>query len=1091
MNYPNIYAASMKYLIFIAPLLCMLSATSCSWKAPKAIAAEMASLPERIDFNHHVKPILSDKCFACHGPDKANQKAGLRLDIAEHAYETLKETGNRPIVKGNPGHSELIKRILSNDPEYQMPPPEFKVELSKNEIAILTKWVDQGAEYKPHWSFIRPVKSELPKVESQDWVHNEIDYFVAAKLESQNIAPSKKASKENLIRRVSFSLTGLPPTIEQIEAFVNDTSEDAYERVVDRLLASPAYGERMTADWMDVARYAESDGYLDDKHRDPSPYRDWVIDAFNENMSYDQFSTWQLAGDLIENPSKESILATAFNRLHKKNSEAGIVFEEYRVEYVADRTLTVGKAFLGLSVECARCHDHKYDPISQKDHYEMFAFFNSTDEMGTAVYGPGQEPGPTLLLTDDEREGVLKFIDQKVQNAKDELAQVEAPELNQINRWQGDSKVLESNLRASLKNGLIAEYDFDQINAGGKNTYSSPNLQNKRGLAVIKEPTIDRGETGKGIFINDYTTVSLPDKIGWFDQSDPFTISLSVFPEKEFEEAVLFTHCEDIRLGLKGYSLYLEDNKPKFIIARSWPSNAIQVKTKTPIPEKEWSNITVSYDGMGKAEGTHIYVNGKEVPIDIEIDNLYKSILFTPNIHTYGFRGFSLGVRDKMITFLDSGIDNLQIYERELSALEIIYSKNQKEFSKLFRNLNSDKNQKLLIEFYNKSIDPEAEKARLKVQITRKEKLDALEPVSEIMVLGDLPTPRPTFVLDRGMYDSPTEEVFPDVPEAVMPFDETLPRNRLGLSKWLFDKDHPLTARVFVNRIWQMHFGSGLVVTSDDFGNQGSLPSHPEILDWLAVEFIESGWDIKQIQKLIVMSATYQQSSEVRPALLEIDTDNRLLANGPSMRMSAEMVRDNALAISGLLSTKVGGPSVYPYQPDGLWDEITNKHWRYRYLQEPGEGLYRRSLYTIWKRTSGPPSMQIFDAGDRSVCTVNRRETSTPLQALVLLNDPQYIEASYVLAAHLIESTTGDTQEQLKKAFQIGTGREASSEELEILQKFMDEELDRFSSSEKDALAYLSTGETKIKSSSDPVSVAALSTVINGIMNTSEGYTIR
>ena len=1051
----------------------------------------MASLPEKVDFNYHVKPILSDKCFACHGPDMTKQKAGLRLDIAENAYEALKESGNRAIVPGRPGSSELIHRIYSNDPGIQMPPPEFKVELSQQEIAMLTKWIEQGAEYKQHWSFSKPKVTALPEINDTAWPQNKIDYYIAAKLEREKLKPSKSASKEHLIRRLSFNLTGLPPTLNQIDEFINDTSEDAYEKLVDRTLASSAFGERMAADWMDVARYAESDGYLDDKHRDPSPYRDWVIKAFNNNMPYDQFVTWQLAGDLIENPSQKSILATAFNRLHKKNSEAGIVFEEYRVEYVADRALTVGKAFLGLSVECARCHDHKYDPISQKDHYEMFAFFNSTDEMGSAVYGPGQVPGPSLLLTTDEQEELLEYIDKKIGSAQADLNDHKEGSTVTIDSWINNPVMLKDAIETSIKKGLVADYSFDKLVADGEKRFTNKNAAKNGQQAIIKEPNIEAGESGKAIFVNDYTTITLPKKVAWFDQSDPFSVSISLFPEKTYEDAVVLTHCEDIRLGLKGYSMYLEANRIKFIIARSWPSNAIQVKTQTAIPEKEWSHVSVSYDGLGKAAGVHIYLNGKEVPIEVEIDNLYKSILFVPNIHTYGFRGFVLGVRDKMETFLNSGLDNLKIYDRELSALEVLYANKDKDSKLELSDLKERGRTKILTDYYYKSIDPVAEEKRQKLQKLRKEQLEKLEPIDEIMVLGDLPDPRPTYVLDRGMYDAPTEEVVPDVPEDIMPFDEALPRNRLGLSQWLFDTEHPLTARVYVNRLWQQCFVQGLVATSDDFGNQGSLPTHPKLLDYLAVEFVESGWDIKKMLKKIVMSATYQQSSKVRPELLEIDIENTLLARGPSMRMTAEMVRDNALAISGLLSPKIGGPSAYPYQPDGLWDEITNKHWRYRYLQESGEGLYRRSLYTIWKRTSAPPSMQIFDSGDRSVCTVRRRETSTPLQALVLLNDPQYVEASYVLAESLIESNETDTKALLPKAFRIGTGRTPKKEEVALLENFLDAELDRFSNKKEDAIAYLSMGSTEIRKTADPVKVAALATVINGIMNTSEGYTIR
>jgi len=1071
---------------WLFPVILLLA--SCGWNVPAEIEMVYENLPEKVDFNYHVKPILSDKCFACHGPDMANQKAGLRLDIQENAYKALEGSGNRPIVPGKPGKSEIVHRILSPDPEFQMPPPAFKVDLNTKEKAILTKWIEQGAEYKPHWSFIRPEKGEVPKVTSKDWAKNDIDSFVLANLENKKIAPSKRASKENLIRRLSFGLIGLPPSLQQIEDFVDDTSPDAYEKLVDRLLTSTAYGERMAAEWMDVARYADSDGYLDDKHREFSPYRDWVIKAFNENITYDQFTTWQLAGDLIENPTQESVLATAFNRLHKKNSEAGIVYEEYRVEYVADRTLAVGKAFMGLSVECARCHDHKYDPISQKDHYELFAFFNSTNEIGTAVYGPGQVPGPSLLLSNDEQEKVLHYIDNNINTTEKRLVAIEKDKTEALKSWSADVSKVESSLKNGLGNGLQSDLSFDRFIAKGDNWFHSPDKAGMKKPAMVKEPDVKTGVDGDAIFFNDYTIVRLSEKTGWFDQSDPFTVSADLYPDINYEEAAIFTHCEETRLGLKGYSIHLEKNHLKFIMARSWPTNAIQVKTKNPISEKEWSNVTFTYDGLGKAEGVKIFVNGKEVPLQIEIDNLFKSILFKKNIHNYPFYGFTMGLRDKFKTFKDGGIDNLKIYDRVLSPLEVLYDFAPKEAMKL---ISEENNVEILSDFFYTSVDQETEDTRRKLQQLRKERIENLEPIDEIMVLGDLPEPRPTYVLDRGMYDAPTEEVQPDVPESIMPFSDDLPRNRLGLSKWLFDKNNPLTSRVFVNRLWQMHFGRGLVESSDDFGNQGSLPSHPELLDWLAVKFMESGWDIKAMHKLIVMSNTYQQSSEVRPELFEIDTDNVLLARGPSMRMTSEMVRDNALAISGLLSHKIGGPSTYPYQPEGLWDEISNKSWRYRYLQEPGEGLYRRSLYTIWKRTSAPPSMQIFDAGDRSVCTVKRRETSTPLQALVLLNDPQFVEASYVLAENLIDETDNDTEEQLQKAFRLSTGRTPMGKELVVLKKFLNDEFERFSVKREDALAYLSMGETKIKDSSDPIKVAALATVINGIMNTSEGYTIR
>ena len=1068
-----IYRLSFSSLILL-PLL-----VGCGWEKPEAIQQAYKDLPEAIDFNYHVKPILSDKCFACHGPDAANQEADLRLDLEEFAYAALKSnSGHYAIVPGKPGKSEVVNRILTEDKELMMPPPESNLSLSTSEIATLTKWIEQGAKYKPHWSFIPPKMPKIPEIEDKSWAKNEIDHFVAAKLKTHKQSPSTKASKETLIRRVSFDLTGLPPSLEEIEAFVANDAPDAYEKLVDRLLASSAYGERMAADWMDVARYADSDGYLDDKHRDFSPYRDWVIRAFNKNMSYEQFITWQLAGDLVENPTQESILATAFNRLHKKNSEAGIVFEEYRAEYVADRTSTVGKAVMGLSMECARCHDHKYDPISQKDFYQLSAFFNSTNELGTAVYGPGQVPGPALLLTNEEQDKLLEYIDSQIKSKKEHLedlrkANPEVPEsLN--------AKSILTKVRTDLSTKISAAYNFDKLIPGDKKTsFTSPGNSAQAGSVLIKEPVIKEGVKGKGIFINDFTTLSLPEKVGWFDQTDPFSVSLSVFPDTLYNEAVLFTHCEDIRLGLKGYSLFLEENKLNFIIAYSWPDNAIQVKTVDPIPVKEWTNLSITYDGLGKADGIGIYLNGEKVPVTVSADNIYKSILFKPDIHTYGFRGFVLGVRDKMKTFLNGGLDELKIYNQELSALEVLFEANPQKATALLSKSEDPEARQIIADYLFNASNTQAKQLKNSLNNLRKERAKTTTDIKEIMVMGDLEQPRPTFILDRGMYNAPTEQVEPGIPETVLPYDEKLPKNRLGLAKWFFDPKNPLTARVFINRIWQMHFGKGLVVTSDDFGNQGSLPTHPELLDWLAVQFRESGWDIKKMHKLIVMSATYRQSSKYSPDLLEKDPDNLLLARGPSFRMTAEMVRDNALAISGLLVHNTSSESAYPYQPEGLWDEISTKSWRYKYLQEPGEGLYKRSLYTIWKRTSGPPSMMIFDVGDRAECKVRRTETSTPLQALVLLNDPQYVEAARVAAEKLIKKYK--PQEQLAKAFILSTGRQADTQELEIIEQFYQEEEERFSQNIGDAMAYLSTGSKPVDESLDPVKVASLATVIKGI----------
>ena len=1077
-------------IILFAGLHCLPLFIGCHDEIPETIRLAYEKTPGEIDFNFHVKPILSDKCFPCHGPDKANRKADLRLDSPQDVFSPRGENRAQfAIFPGKLSKSDVFRRIISEDDKVKMPLPESNLSLTREEIAIIAKWIEQGAEYKTHWSLIKPELPRLPKVKNSGWPANPIDYFILSQLESQGLRPSEQVMRETLIRRLSFDLTGLPPTFAEVDAFKSDDSPDAYERLVDRLLASKAYGERMAMDWLDVARYADSDGYLDDKHRDFTPWRDWVIDAFNRNMSYDRFVTWQLAGDLIPNPTRESILATAFNRLHRRNSEAGIVFEEFRTEYVADRTSTVGKAFLGLSLECARCHDHKYDPVSQEDFYKIFAFFNSTNELGTAVYGLDITPGPALLLTTDQDERIIDSLQKSIEALESRLLKTRQSPDRGFEQWVKDSKAVGRSLERSPRKRLIAYHSFDRLEEESAEKAFAANLADSDKPAVLKEAEVRSGAKGNAVFISDFTRVSLGEKIGWFERTSPFSISLYVYPDTLYEEAGIFFHCENLRVGFKGYSLHLENNRLKFIIAHAWPQNAIQVVTEPAIPVKEWTGVTITYDGSSKAEGVRIFLNGQTVPLQVDWDNLYKGILYEENIHTYGFSGFTMGYRDKSKTFKKGGIDELKIYGRQLTALEVLHGFDSNQSLTVIEGGNDPGRDELLREHYFANHHRPFAAIRDSLLWANREDLNRrLNRFGEIMVMGDLPEPRPTFVLERGFYNAHRQEVSPGVPESILPYDARLPSNRLGLTRWLFDPDHPLTARVFVNRIWQMHFGQGIVRTSDDFGNQGELPSHPELLDWLAVTFTESGWDIKQLHKAIVMSATYRQTSRITPDLLQIDPDNVLMSRGPRFRLSAEMVRDNALAISGLLVTEIGGSSVYPYQPDGLWDEITNKKWRYKYLQEPGEGLYRRSIYTIWKRTAPPPSMLIFDAPDRGTCVVKRRNTSTPLQALVLLNDPQYLEAARVMAEDIIREHPLPS-DQLRKAFRLATGRLPTDNELVTLMSFYDDELTRFAAKKPDAIAYLSIGEKAKDESLDPVKTAALATVISGVMNTTESFT--
>ncbi len=1077
----------MRRLLLCAPLLgisflCLVAiCVGCSHPKSKELREAQAQLPSVIDFNYHVKPILSDKCFACHGPDQANQQADLRLDIADGAFAALSSGNGQAIVPRKLHKSQAFLRMISDDPALVMPPPEAHLALSIQEVATIAKWIEQGAAYKPHWSLI-PLKPVESPATAEPSLNNEIDRFIVDRLRNKGLSLAKEAAPTQLIRRLSFTLTGLPPSLAEIEAFLDDPSPDAYERLVDRYLASDAYGEHMAAYWMDVARYADSDGYLDDKHRENFPYRDWVIQAFNDNMSYEQFVTWQIAGDLLPDASRESILATAFNRMHKKNSEAGIVYEEFRVEYVADRTNTFGKAFLGLTMECARCHDHKYDPISQQDYYQLFSFFNSTNELGTPVYGPDQTPGPSLMLPTPLQEQQLDSLKAYISKLDRERAHYQ-PDLA-FQDWKAHNLLNLPRVQKRLQQKLVAHYGFDQVEKKGKG-YESPEAEGRTAPAKLIDPVLKAGKVGQAFFTNDYNKGHLGKKVGWYDRTDAFSLDLWVYPDTLYEDVAILYHSEDVRIGLKGYTLSLQGNKPTFIMAHSWPQNAIQVQANTALPIRRWTKLTVTYDGSSQAKGVRMFLDGQQQSLTTVHDNLYKGILFEPNIHTYGFRGLSIGNMGKSVPFKRGGIDELKVYEGVLSALEVWV-----DYVPFSSGNKSNLPQDLLQDYYAVNIDPVEKEYRAQLSTLRQAENQVVNEVSEIMVMGDLPQARPTFVLNRGAYDDPGQEVFPKMPKSILSYPDSLPPNRLGLAQWLFDKRNPLTARVFVNRIWHLHFGRGLTRTIEDVGNQGGLPSHPELLDWLAWDFMQHGWDIKRLHKQIVLSTTFRQSSKVSPELHELDPENIYLARGPSRRMTGEMIRDNALAISGLLNPSLGGPSVHPYQPKNLWASLTNKKWAYRYPEADTLNSYRRSLYTFWKHSAPPPSMQIFDLGSRAECVIRRQITSTPLQALNLLNDPQFIEAARMLAEQAL-TKSNDPEAQIHYVFMTCTGRAPTQSELNSLKSFYQQEKAQFEAHPEKALAYLSTGISPWNKELEPDSLAALGVLANSVMNTDEAYTLR
>ena len=1062
LNKGLLVVACLALLIFIITQLGM----GGNLNIPADVKEAMASLPEQLDYNMHVKKILSDKCFSCHGPDAAKQKADLRLDLADAAYNKKTESGLRAIRAGSIARSEVAHRILSEDKDYRMPTPASHLSLTVEEKAVLLQWIDQGAKYAPHWAFVAPKKAPLPDVKATGWVKNDIDRFVLNRLEKEGLAPSAEADRETLIRRVSFDLTGLPPTIGEIDAFLQNKGADGYEKMVDHYLQSPQYGERMAANWLDVARFADSHGYLDDKHRDASPWRDWVINAYNKNLPYDQFITWQLAGDLLPHATREQILATGFNRNHKQNSEAGIIPEEYRVEYVVDRTNTLGSSVMGLTVSCAKCHDHKYDPISQKDYFSLYAFFNSTFELGSSNYGADNNivPGPTLLLLDKEKEqqiGQLNALISRLQ-AKQAMSSTEAPQ-------------------QSLQQKVLASLSFDKTES--LNTYTGKKMEVTKVIrnqvqpllsAKASEEKLVKGVAGQALQLEENTLVHLPPyKTGYFERYEPFSFSIWINVPKRYEEAAIVHHSDPRRYGFQGYDLVMKNNQLNFRLMHAFPHDAISVLTSATLDSNRWYHVAVSYDGSSSAKGVSIYVDGKSVKLQTEYDHLKKNIKPFPNVHkVVAFHGLAFGARELERTIKGGMLDQFYLFDGTMNAQEAAYLYNNKSVAFAPRNPAASRKQ------------PDS------LQLARMQETMIYDSTQEVMVMGDLPTPRTTHVLLRGVYDKYGDKVEPSTPKAILPFPVDFPRNRQGLAEWLFLPEHPLTARIAVNRIWEMYFGRGIVKTSDDFGNQGEMPTHPALLDYLAIRYREGGWDTKGLQKFIMMSATYRQQSVVRPELLQRDPENKLLARSARFKMPAEMIRDNALAIGGLLSGKIGGPSVYPYQPPGLWEALSDKSWKYVYKESAGEDLFRRSIYTIVKRSSPPPFMLIFDAPDRNFCTVKRSVSSSPLQALALLNDPTFIEASKYIAGRMMQEGGKDVKEQLVYGFRLVTGRRPDAQEMELLTKMYGQEYQLYTKQPGKAIKILSVGHAQAPlKTAGLAQTAACVDVVMALINTDEFIT--
>ncbi|MDA0874292.1 MAG: DUF1553 domain-containing protein, partial [Bacteroidetes bacterium] len=943
--------------------------------------------------------------------------------------------------------------------------------LSTEEKAILIRWIEQGADYEEHWAFSPPTRPALPTIDDEEWPRDNLDRFVLARLERAGLQPSEPASREAWIRRASFDLTGLPPTPAEIDAFLADGSPDAFERVVDRLLASEHYGERMAADWLDLARYADSHGYQDDGWRNMWPWRDWVIRSFNANRPWDEFVTEQLAGDLLENPTQEQLLATGFNRNHLQSQEGGIVLEEFRVDYVANRTDTFGKAFLGLTMECGRCHDHRYDPVSQDEYYELFAFFNSVNEIGNIPYAG--EASPTVILTTEVEEAELARIREKIAELEREADPANP-------RWNTAAERVPSGSPVTIQ-GMTAHYPIESfVEKDNLLTLEDRVQPDSAGYFWgdrERLPTIVDGIDGKAMTLVGDGWLDAGGKRHHFERFDPFSLSIWFRIENETTWGPLMAKTSGLFDGDRGYHTFLNpDHTLTARLVHVGPDNEIRIQTTDSVSTGDWHHLVFRYDGSSRAEGLELVLDGEPMPTRVLTDNLRQSMRisihpFTRDSTNWAGNGdLRLGFTDNNQRMLDQvTFDEWKVFDRRLTLPEI-------------RTLaRKDPGQDEWRDYAVSTGSPEWTRVADELRSWRARENRILTLAPEVMIMRDLPEPRPTYLLHRGEYDAPRHEVQHGTPDAVLAYPDSLPHNRLGLAKWLFLDENPLTARVQVNRLWQQVFGQGLVATSDNFGAQGAIPSHPELLDWLALEYRDSGWDTKAMLRRLVLSATYRQSSVTSPELRERDPDNLLLARGPARRLTAEQMRDHALTASGLLVPELGGPPVHPYQPAGLWKEQATRNGTV-YVQDSGDKLYRRSLYTIWKRTTPPPSMMIFDTSERNLCIIRRQSTSTPLQALVVMNDPQYVEASRLLAERMLRAARDDSQ-RIDYGFQSLTARKPSETERGALLELLRSQRAAFASDPDAARKLLTTGEFPADRSLPAPEVAALTTVASTMMN--------
>ena len=1001
-----------------------------------------------LQFNRDVRPILSDKCFFCHGTDANHRKGNLRLDERKSAT-TPAESGAIAIVPGKPSESELMSRIrLHADDSDAMPPEESGKSLTEAEKKILEQWIAQGAQYEDHWAFVPARRHQPPASEL-----GAIDAFLEAKQKTLGLKMSPEADRATLIRRATLDITGLPPTQAEIAAFEQDASPNAYEKLIDRLFQSPHYGERMAMQWLDYARYADSHGFQTDSSRSQWPWRDWVIKAFNTNLPFDQFTIQQLAGDLLPQAPREAVVATGFNRNHRLNGEGGIIAEEWRIENIIDRTETMGLTWLALTLNCARCHDHKYDPVSQKDFYSLFAFFNNVPESGT-IQGASNRSGgnspPLLTVPDQHQEAEMVRLDEHVKSAEMAVRNMERELPKLVAEWEPRAKETLSQMKSPwtlLKPFNVTSKAGSTLKPQADGSVLATGTNPPRDVYVFDAPLPEAGASA--FLLECLTDSSLPG-------GGPGRYSNSNFALTDFD-----VHAEIP--GKKREQLKLTRAVADYS-QRGWSIDNVLKKGK----RGGWA-----VDGPSKKEPRKaMFVLEKPIPP-------HKGGKLLLRLRHEALDGHNIGRFRLSATAVPGAnlkLDGSSVPAEVTEALAIAAEKRTPAQVKALHN------------FFRANVDSPIKKADAQLASAKapRDKFEAALPT--VMVMQEQPEPRDAFVLYRGEYDKPRDKVTAALPATLAP-NKKERMNRLDLAQWIASPENPLTARVWVNRQWERYFGVGIVKTVENFGMQSEYPTHPELLDWLATEFVRLKWDMKAVQKLMVMSKAYRQSSEVRPEHLAIDPENKYLARAPRVRLSGEVVRDQALAVSGLLVPKVGGPSVRPYMPEGVWDE-TSKYGDMRgYKPDTGEGLYRRTMYTVWKRTAAPPTMLLFDSPTREICTVKRSRTNTPLQALALLNEVTFVEAARALAEQMMKHGGSTAEDRIAWAFQRVTGRPISEKERAVLVKGLQARLQRYQKQPEEASKLASFGAWKTGTDTVLPELAAYTLTANVLLNLDEVVT--